>query len=90
MLTIQERVYEWSWYTHPVWSLWGVWGLGMMLMMLAFWAVVIVGLVVGIRFMLHLGSDTRRDPALDVLRQRYARGEITKDEFEAKRRDLTA
>jgi len=29
------------------------------------------------------------DTALDILRQRYARGEINKDESEAKKRDLS-
>ena len=30
----------------------------------------------------------RHDPAVAVLRERYARGEISKEEFEAKLRDL--
>jgi putative membrane protein len=36
-----------------------------------------------------LGKEARSDPALDILRQRYARGEINKEEFETKKRDLS-
>jgi len=82
----QERYYEWGWEMHPMW--WGAWGLGMMLMMLLFWVLVIVGLVVGIRWLLGQRKESRSDSALEILRQRYARGEINKEEFEAKKRDL--
>jgi putative membrane protein len=81
----QERFYEWRWEMHPMW--WG-WGLGMMAMMFLFWAVVIVGLIVGIRWLAGQGKVSRSDSALEILRQRYARGEINKDEFEAKKKDL--
>jgi putative membrane protein len=81
----QGRVYEWSWEMHPMW--WG-WGLGMMLMMLLFWALIIVGLVLGIRWLIAQAKETRSDSALEILRQRYARGEINKEEFEAKKKDL--
>jgi putative membrane protein len=78
---------EWGWGMHPMW---GMWGLGMMIMMLVFWAVVIVGMVLGIRWLVSQGRDGRStDPALDILRQRYARGEIDQQEFEARKRDLT-
>lgn len=68
---------------------WGLWGLGLMLAMLVFWIVVIAGSVLVIRWVLRGGgAEPRHDVALDILRQRYARGEIGKEEFEAKRRDL--
>jgi putative membrane protein len=70
---------------HPMW---GVWGVGMMLMMLVFWGVVIVALVLGIRWIVSQGGQHRSDAALAILRERYARGEIDKEEFEAKKRDL--
>jgi putative membrane protein len=50
---------------------------------------VIAGLVVGVRWLLGLGKDRRFDSALEILRERYAKGEINKDEFEAKKRDLS-
>jgi len=69
--------------------MWGVWGIGMMLMMLFFWGLVIVAIVLGIRWLVSQGKASRSDSALEILRQRYARGEINKEEFEAKKRDLT-
>ena len=71
---VQEQAYEWGWGMHPMWGFWGVWGLGMMLIMLLFWALVIVGLVVGIRWLLSQGRESRSDSALEILRERYARG----------------
>jgi putative membrane protein len=86
----QERPYGWGWGMHPMWGVWGVWGIGMMLMMLVFWGVIIVGIVLAIRWFGSQSKYTRpADTALDILRQRYARGDISKEEFEAKKRDLT-
>jgi putative membrane protein len=85
----QERPFERGWGMHPMWGVWGVWGIGMMLMMVIFWGVVIVGIVLGIRWLTSQGKELRStDTALDIVRQRYARGEINKEEFEAKKRDL--
>jgi putative membrane protein len=83
----QERPWGWGW--HPMWGMWGAWGLGMMLFMLVFWVLVIVGLVLGLRWLVTQGRESRSDAALDILRQRYARGEINKEEFDAKKRDLS-
>jgi putative membrane protein len=76
--------YDWGW--HPM--MWGAWGFGMMIMMILFWALIIVAVVVGIRWLVGQGKDSRSDSALEILRQRYARGEINKEEFESKRKDL--
>jgi putative membrane protein len=81
----QDRAYEWGWGMH---SMWGMWGLGMALMMLLFWGAIIVAIVLGIRWLVMQGKEPRGDTAMDILRQRYARGEIGREEFEAKRRDL--
>ncbi len=87
--TIQERMYDWGW-GHPMWGMWGAWGLGIMLMMFLFWILVLVGFVLGLRWLFTQGKGSRSDAALDTLRQRYARGEIGQEEFEAKKRDLTS
>jgi putative membrane protein len=87
-LLVQERAYEWGWEMHPMWGFWGMWGIGMMFIMLLFWGLVIVGVVLGIRWLISQGKESRSDSALEILRQRYARGEINKEEFEAKKKDL--
>jgi len=53
-----------------------------------FWAIVIIGLIIGIRWLLGKGREVRSDSALQILRERYARGEINKEEFEARKKDL--
>jgi putative membrane protein len=82
----QERFYEWRWEMHPMW--WWGWGLGMMVMMFLFWALVIIGLIVGILWLLGKAREEKSDAALQILRERYARGEINKEEFEARKKDL--
>src|SRR5919197_6327746 len=72
----QERTWEWQWSTHPVMFMWGAGGLVMMLMMLVFWALVIAGLILALRWLMRQGGAVRHDEALEILRQRYARGEI--------------
>jgi len=64
---------------------WGWIGLGIVHMGL-FWILVIVGIVVLARS-LGSGPASRRDP-LDILNERYARGELTRDQFEQMKRDL--
>lgn len=88
LASAQERAYEWGWGWHPMWWMWGAWGIGMMLFMLVFWAAVIAGIVLVIRWLVGQGKESRPDSALEILRQRYARGEINREEFEAKKRDL--
>ena len=86
-LLAQDRPWEWGWGMHPM--IWGAWGVGMLLVMLAFWGLVITGLVLVVRRLASQGRESRSDRALEILRERYARGEIGSEEFEAKKRDLT-
>jgi putative membrane protein len=73
------------------------WGYGMgwigMIFMAAFWIAVIVGIVFLIRWLVvSTGSAGKRgkaeESALEILKKRYARGEIKKEEFEEKKKDL--
>ena len=86
--TARERANEWG--LDPMWGFWGVWGIGMLLVMLVFWSVVIVGIVLAIRWLATQGREPRStDAALESLRQRYARGDVGTEEFDARKRDLT-
>lgn len=68
----------------------GTWGFGWgAALMLVFWAVVIVGLGVLVWWLVRLGSAKPGDPALEILRQRYARGDVSREEFEERRRALS-
>ena len=83
----QGQPYDWGWGGHPM--MWGAWGFAMMIMMFLFWVMIIVAVVLGIRWLMAQGKESRSDAAIEILRQRYARGEINKDEFETRRKDLT-
>ena len=89
-VSAQERPYDWGWGMHPMGWMGGMWGIGMMFMMLLFWFLVIAGLILAVRWFLNDQKERRgQDSALEILRQRYARGEINKEEFEAKKKDLS-
>ncbi len=64
------------------------------LFMVLFWVLIIVLIVLLIRWLLssnHLKATgaPQADSALEILRQRYVRGEINKEEFDAKKKDLS-
>lgn len=56
-----------------------------------FWIAVLVGLFFLIKWAVQQGrsGDQKRDESpLEILKKRYARGEIDKEEFEQKKKDL--
>jgi putative membrane protein len=73
------------------------WGYGMgwlsMILMALFWVAVIVGIIFLIRWLFvsrgtKVHGATSEDPPLEILKRRYARGEINKEEFEQRKRDF--
>ncbi len=62
-------------------------GYGMMILELIFWLLVLIGLVLLIKYLWE-GGAKKEESALEILKKKYARGEISKEEFEEKKKDL--
>ena len=74
------------------------WGWGHMIfgsvMMIVFWGGIILAIVLAVRWLggdsaQRTGSQPRTKAALDILHERFARGEIDKEEFEERKRVLS-
>lgn len=65
---------------------------GWMLLGVIFWILLIAGAVLLVVWAVQKaagsGAGRTEESALEILRKRYARGEISKEEFEEKKRDL--
>ncbi len=64
----------------------GIW----MVFNLVFWILVIAGIVLLVAWVGQKagGGSRTEESALEILKKRYARGEISKEEYEGKKRDL--
>ncbi len=71
------------------WSEYG-WGMGWSawLFMVLFWALIILGLLSLFRAVWGHHRPTKEESALDILKKRYARGEINKEDFDKMKHDL--
>jgi putative membrane protein len=74
----------------------GSWGMGWFggIFMIVFWILILVGLVFVIRWLIQAtgkkgDSLQHGSRAMEILKERYARGEIDKAQFEAMKRDLS-
>lgn len=78
------------------WGEFGGWGMGFgVALMIMFWVLVVVGIVALVRWLLpgpgrdQGGTEPPHGKTpLEILRERYARGEIDRDEFQQKKRDM--
>ena len=70
------------------------WGLAMMLFMMLFWVVILGGGVLLVVWLLRQFRLTKpgfqQGPRpLEILQERYAKGELTKEQYEQMRQDIT-
>jgi putative membrane protein len=70
---------------------WG-WGMGFgWMFMLLFWALIILAIAALAKWLWGKGGGRASEKtALQILEERYARGEIGREEFEQKKRDLSS
>lgn len=86
---MEELFIQWGWrdYGMGPGMMYG-WGIGW-IFMLIFWGLVIVGLIFLIKYLVGATKTIKTEESpLEILKKRYARGEINKEEFEQKKRDL--
>ena len=66
---------------HSTWNGMGGW-------MFLWWIFIIIVIIGAVAFFFRQGYPNREKSALDILKERYAREEITKNEFEEKKREI--
>ena len=72
-----------GWWT-AAWPVFAAW----ILLWLFFWGLLMAALVLAVRWLWQETSHRRRTTPLDILRERYARGELSRQEFDAMRQEL--
>lgn len=72
------------------WDYYGRWGMGFgWILVIAFWVLIILGIVLFIKTIVRGDRNPGgHESAIEILRKRYARGEISREEFEKMKDDI--
>ncbi len=84
-----ERGFHWSWEPSGFGA--GTFFMIPLLLMTVFWIAVIIGIIYFVKWVTSTGKGReikQEETALDILKKRYARGEISKEEFERMKQDI--
>ena len=86
----------WGYGYGPNWGMMGDWGYGYGLIHMIVWLVILVAIIAGVVWLVRSIAapgahqlPPPRSAGLDVLEERYARGEINREEYLQKKRDIT-
>ena len=74
------------WYMHQGMGWWMVFG---WVWVVVFWGGLIALIVWGIKKLTERGSSTPKHDSLDIAKERYAKGEISREEFNQIQKDLS-
>jgi len=73
---------RWPWHYDMIGGGWGIFIWGIIIL------IILGGIVLLVRYIIPQTGSRSSEDSMEILKKRYAKGEIDKEEFEAKRKDL--
>lgn len=79
-----------GWWGMPMMGWGGGWGLGIFggIISLLFWIALIIAIIYFTKHFMRDDRGSREDDATEILKKRYAKGEITKEDYDRMKKEL--